>query len=684
VPEVDRPSWLTRPAGETWPRLLRVAAPLLGAAAAGSLLLPPHTHEAKANELALFYGFTGWWASGLLLSRRLTRKAWALLSVVTFGLLLPRLLGQAPPDIGPSYTPPWPAYPLPIRWVQLAVAAGVGLAGLLGARLLLTGAEHASSATLARQIRRRPVFLYAACLVAFGISAGSVRVVTAGALLLLIGCSAAWAVTAVLLRLVEIRLATVAVITVASIVGVAAGGLVIWSAFHHEPGGPTSPLSFALLLGLLCALIGLGAVGLAGVAAFASELIIRCATRLGGLVIRFAAFGLLIAAVVGGEPMELVWPIKIRPNVVPGEGVLFFNLQLAIIVVVAAALVRRFARDLRTARGDFQAIASGELPRSTVVVGREESSRLLERLAHFSAQLSKRPFLEQLNAELRARADQLRVATRQLNDTNTQRVEAERFAAIAGIVATASHELRNPIAQIAGNLPLIRSYVEATGRNLRNPEELGGDSARILAKMAQQLSASGNDVEESARRASLVLADLNAVSATPIRALEASDLRGVIERSVRLTPRSPDVRVQCDLEPVPALTARAGELEQVLANLLENAMAAVAPAGTVLVRLRATGSAVLLEVEDDGPGMAPDVLARATEPFFTTKLPSEGSGLGLAIVSSIVDSHDGTLRIVSGAGAGTRVAVTLPFKEAVKRTTFGEDEGGNGGRAVPD
>jgi two-component system sensor histidine kinase HupT/HoxJ len=259
-------------------------------------------------------------------------------------------------------------------------------------------------------------------------------------------------------------------------------------------------------------------------------------------------------------------------------------------------------------------------------------------------------------------------ATRRLSETNSDRVQAERFAAIAGLVATTTHELRNPVAQIAGNLPLIRTYVAMAARHLRRPETLDENAARLLERTAQQLSASGRDIEESARRASLVMADLNAISATPLRALEEVDLRDVVERTVRLTPRSPEVRVHCDLEGVPVLAARAGELEQVVVNLIENALDAVASAGTVLVRLRATGHSVRLEVEDDGPGMAPEVLAHATEPFFTTKPLGKGSGLGLAIVSSIVATHQGALGIASTGGSGTRVTVTLPVGDGAGKS----------------
>jgi two-component system C4-dicarboxylate transport sensor histidine kinase DctB len=410
-------------------------------------------------------------------------------------------------------------------------------------------------------------------------------------------------------------------------------------------------------------------------AVWASELIIRAASYLGGLPMRFGVVGCLIAFLVFREPLQLVRPFEVQPWPIPYDQVMsepwlhsHFNISLdiALLGVLAAALVHRLARDLGAARSQFRAIATGELPRSTMIAGREESGRLLERLAHLSSQLSKRPFLEQLSVDIRGRADQLRIATRELSETNRQRVDAERFAAIAGIVATASHELRNPVAQIAGNLPLIHAYVESTSRNLRAPGRLGRDGAHRLARTAQQLSASGRDVEESARRASLVLGDLNTISATPLRGLEEVELRTVVERTIRLTPRDSRIQMQCELEAVPALTARAGEIEQVVANLIENALDAVVPGGTVTVRLQPSGKDILLEIEDDGCGMTQEVLAHATEPFFTTKPPGKGSGLGLAIASSIIRAHEGTLSLQTREGAGTRVEVRLPLPERAR------------------
>jgi signal transduction histidine kinase len=656
-----------------WPRILPVLG-LLGILAAGvALLLPPHTHEAKANELLFFYGFGGLWASTQLLKGRLSARRWFALSLIALGLLLPRVLGMAPVDLGPSPDPSAVPYAFSIRLIQLAVATGIGLTALLGACALLAVAERAGWAFGATQLRRSSVFLYAAGCIALAASMATTRIVSPPALMLFVLYAFAWSVTPTILRLVERRPLKLVLVTIASS-ALFAAGLALFNTRIVDHGHGLRPL---ILMALM--LVSLAAVALAGVAVWVSELIIRASSFVGSLSTRFFLSGLLVMGICSLDPpdprpdlfpsqpvaLQLVCPIRMSRNVAR-DSKMKFEGGLALIVIVAAALIQRLSRDLGTARGRFRSVASGEFPRFVVILGREESGLLLERITRFTFQLSRREFLERLNAETRARAEQLGKAARDLTETNNQRLHAERFSAIAGIVATVSHELRNPVAQIAGNLPLIASYVEVTARGVR---ELPVDRAAapgLLRRTAQRLSASGRDVEESARRAALILGDLNAVSATPLRALEEVDLRAVIERSVRLTPCAPGVRLECVLESVPKLTARAGELEQVIVNLIENAVDAVTPAGTISVRLRRTGAAVLLEVQDNGAGMTQEVLSRATEPFFTTKPKGKGTGLGLAIAVAIVRAHEGTLELLSHEGAGTRVDVRLPLHEQAR------------------
>jgi signal transduction histidine kinase len=113
-----------------------------------------------------------------------------------------------------------------------------------------------------------------------------------------------------------------------------------------------------------------------------------------------------------------------------------------------------------------------------------------------------------------------------------------------------------------------------------------------------------------------------------------------------------------DLEPLPPVTCDAGEIEQVLVNLLVNAADA---GGTVTLRTRAEGNHVRLSVVDRGTGIPPHVAERVFDPFFTTKEVGRGTGQGLAIARRIVvERHGGTLTFETEPGRGTTFHVRLP------------------------
>jgi signal transduction histidine kinase len=115
---------------------------------------------------------------------------------------------------------------------------------------------------------------------------------------------------------------------------------------------------------------------------------------------------------------------------------------------------------------------------------------------------------------------------------------------------------------------------------------------------------------------------------------------------------------------VPEIEAYAGELNQVWTNLVDNAIDAMAGSGTLTLRTRADGDAVVVEVQDTGSGMPPEVMARAFEAFYTTKDVGKGTGLGLDIARRIVvERHNGTIAIDSEPGR-TVLRVRLPARPA--------------------
>jgi signal transduction histidine kinase len=144
------------------------------------------------------------------------------------------------------------------------------------------------------------------------------------------------------------------------------------------------------------------------------------------------------------------------------------------------------------------------------------------------------------------------------------------------------------------------------------------------------------------------------------------DLNAVVRSCVELVSPTtvPGIRWQLDLvEELPLILGDAAGLGRVLLNLCRNAVDAMPAGGVLTLGTRPCAARwVELWVADTGPGMAPEVLSRVLEPFFTTKDAGKGTGLGLAIVDAIVQAHAGTLEIQSEEGHGTVVRLRLQVK----------------------
>jgi signal transduction histidine kinase len=119
------------------------------------------------------------------------------------------------------------------------------------------------------------------------------------------------------------------------------------------------------------------------------------------------------------------------------------------------------------------------------------------------------------------------------------------------------------------------------------------------------------------------------------------------------------VSLELDLQPLPSVTCYPAKINQVVFNLLSNAIDACAPGGRVSVATRLDGEGVEVQVEDTGSGIPPEILGKIFDPFFTTKPIGEGTGLGLSISYGIVRSHGGRIEVESTVGRGTRFVVHI-------------------------
>jgi PAS domain S-box-containing protein len=226
--------------------------------------------------------------------------------------------------------------------------------------------------------------------------------------------------------------------------------------------------------------------------------------------------------------------------------------------------------------------------------------------------------------------------------------QLDRLASLGRFASSVAHELRNPLTGIATGVQyLSRGFPEGDDRH---------EGVRFILREVVRLNRIVEDLFSATRPRSLNLAPLQ--------------LAEVAERAVRVAASAAqEKQVEVRLESAdtwPALNGDADQLQQVLLNLVQNAVEATPPGGAVVLRARAISgidpARVEIEVEDTGAGIAPEHLPRVFDPFYTTR--RTGTGLGLFVVHGIVQRHGGTIQAASEPGKGTTFRITLPQEPA--------------------
>jgi signal transduction histidine kinase len=225
-------------------------------------------------------------------------------------------------------------------------------------------------------------------------------------------------------------------------------------------------------------------------------------------------------------------------------------------------------------------------------------------------------------------------------------VRAARLAGLGTMAAGIAHEINNPLASIASCAEGLERKLRA-GR-LEPAQEL--EYLQIIAREAYRAHEITSRLLEFARgegtlRVPVSLPDL-------LREIE-------VLLDHRLRARGLSLNVRCDGD-MPVLEGDPGECKQVLLNLIHNAIDASPQGGSIELVCRRDDGGVVLEVEDQGPGVPAADVDRIFDPFFTTKQPGKGTGLGLAIVHRIVEAHGGTVEVSRSRSGGALFRVRIP------------------------
>jgi PAS domain S-box-containing protein len=221
-----------------------------------------------------------------------------------------------------------------------------------------------------------------------------------------------------------------------------------------------------------------------------------------------------------------------------------------------------------------------------------------------------------------------------------QIVQSEKLATVGQMAAGLAHEIKNPLAGIAGAIQVLGDTL---------PED---DERKPVVRQ----------VLDQVKRIDGTLRDLLTYARPKTANLESTDLHEIIEQALAVVSLLPNNRVLVVKHFDPRLPRAMVDAElfgQVLTNLFINAIQAMSALGTLTVTTSTAPGGILVTVRDTGPGMGRSQLEKIFDPFYTTK--TRGTGLGLPICRRVVEAHNGTLSVSSEPGKGAEFTITIPY-----------------------
>lgn len=289
-----------------------------------------------------------------------------------------------------------------------------------------------------------------------------------------------------------------------------------------------------------------------------------------------------------------------------------------------------------------------------------------------------------LENKVTERTQQLNNAYKELQSTQAMMVHSEKMKSLGELVAGITHEINNPVNFIYGNLIHLTNY---TNDLIMLIDKYGEYETDLLEEHKKEIQQIKNDIDlaflkediglliqscrEGTERTKNIIMDLKNFSRMEERVLSSIDITKEIDTTLNILHSKYKNRIEIHKEyqeSLPLVESYGGQLNQVFMNILDNAFYAIEDKGDVYIRVKHLDNSVIIEIEDNGRGMAKETAERIFDPFFTTKPVGKGTGLGMSISYRVIKEHNGDIRLKTVEGKGSTFVITLPtqFKKVAE------------------
>jgi two-component system, NtrC family, sensor kinase len=353
-----------------------------------------------------------------------------------------------------------------------------------------------------------------------------------------------------------------------------------------------------------------------------------------------------------------------------------------IAILVGFWLSRNISKPIIALREAARLVGEGDLDQRVNKSTRDEIGDLTEAFNKMVEDLGKtRAELKQTNITLASTNTALKASMEDLKEAQDQLLQAEKMASLGQLTAGIAHEINNPINFVSANItPLkedladillvLNCYDKIIEEKKLQADFIDAEKLKVethFGTTVEEVRKLLTGIEDGARRTSEIVRGLRNFSRIDQNVFKKTNLNDCLESTLTLLHSSYKNRIEIVAKygDIPEVDCFPGQINQVLMNILSNAIQSIPETGKIFINTRVRGDMVKISIKDTGGGMSEEVRKKIYDPFFTTKEVGKGTGLGLYISYGIIEKHNGKIEVFSNVGEGTEFVISIPITQQI-------------------